>query len=285
MTVPGNGENDGESSTGEPRTESQRERLASEASGASQPSHAALLRAMDQARYDERLATARSVASHMAHDLGTPLNVIQMRATMIASGEFTGADVVTSAKKIAEQAERMTAMLNEVLAIVRRNREPALVNLLEVGRTAVDIANVAAGLRKVSVVLDPTSEPVHVQGDSGKLLQVMLNLILNGVQATAEGGTVLLATRPAQRSSAFDPSGPPVEHASIEVKDSGAGVPKDLFARIFKPFFTTRGAGEGAGLGLAIANGIVKDYGGWIDVESEVGKGSRFTVYLPRGAR
>jgi signal transduction histidine kinase len=137
----------------------------------------------------------------------------------------------------------------------------------------------------VKVALDPASEPVHVQGDPGKLLQVMLNIILNGVQATAEGGTVHLATRPAQRSSVFDPKGPPVDHASIEIRDAGSGIPKELFERIFKPFFTTRAAGEGAGLGLAIANGIVKDYGGWIDVESEVGKGSRFTVYLPRGAR
>jgi signal transduction histidine kinase len=244
-----------------------------------------LLQTMERLRQAERVAVARGVGSFMAHELGTPLQVIQARAMMLVSGEVTGDDAVKNAQKIADQATRMTSMINEMLAVVRRSGEASYVDLLEVAKTAVELANVAAAPHKVRVELDAASEPVRVKGESGKLLQVMLNLVANGVQASEEGGTVLLAARTAMRSPLYDPSGPPEEVASIEVRDSGSGIPKDLIARIFKPFFTTRGAGEGAGLGLAIANGIIKDYGGWIDVVSEVGKGSRFTVYLPRGAR
>jgi signal transduction histidine kinase len=244
-----------------------------------------LLQEMERLRQAERVATARGVGSFMAHELGTPIQVIQARAMMMVAGEVTGEAAVKNAKSIADQAARMTTLINEMLAVVRRSGQAHEVNLLEVAKTAVDLANVAAGPRKVRVALDAASEPVRVQGESGKLLQVMLNLVVNGVQATEEGGTVHLATRTAMRSPLYDPSGPPEAVASIEVRDEGSGIPKDLIARIFKPFFTTRAAGEGAGLGLAIANGIVKDYGGWIDVVSDVGKGSRFTVYLPRGAR
>ncbi|HLM76121.1 MAG TPA: HAMP domain-containing sensor histidine kinase, partial [Polyangiaceae bacterium] len=233
----------------------------------------------------ERVAVARGVGSFMAHELGTPLQVIQARAMMLVSGEVTGEQALKSAKSIADQATRMTSMISEMLEVVRRSGQPHPVDLLELAKTAVDLANVGARGRKVRVELDASSEPVHAKGEPGKLLQVMLNLVANGVQASEEGGTVHLATRRAMRSPLFDPNGPPEEVVSVEVSDSGSGIPKELIARIFKPFFTTPGAGEGAGLGLAIANSIVKDYGGRIDVVSEVGKGSRFTVYLPPGAR
>lgn len=244
-----------------------------------------LLQAMGRLLEDERVATARGVGSFMAHELGTPIQVIQARAMMLVEGDVTGEAALKNAKSIADQAARMTSMINEMLAVVRRNGEARQVNLLEVAQTAVELGDVTARTRKVRVELEGSSERVLVKGEPGKLLQVMLNLVVNGVQATKEGGTVHLATRMALRSPLYDPNGPPEEVASIEVRDSGSGIPKDLITRIFKPFFTTRGAGEGAGLGLAIANGIVKDYGGWIDVVSEVGKGSLFTVYLPRGAR
>lgn len=244
-----------------------------------------LLGVMEELRQAERVAVARGVGSFMAHELGTPLQVIQARAMMLVTGEVTGEAALKSAKSIAEQAVRMTSMISEMLAVVRRSGEVHAVDLLEVAKTAAELANVAARARKVRVELDSSSESAKVKGDAGKLLQVMLNLVENGVQASEEGGTVHITTRTTLRSPHFDPNGPPEEVASIEVRDTGSGIPKELIARIFKPFFTTRGAGEGAGLGLAIANSITKDYGGWIDVESDVGKGSRFTVYLPRGAR
>lgn len=243
-----------------------------------------LLAKMDELRQAERLSVARGVGSFMAHELGTPLQVIQVRAMMLVSGEVTGEAAVKSAKSIVEQTARMTSILNEMLAVVRRTGEARMVDLLELAKTAAELASVGARARKVRVELDPSSGSAHVTGERTKLLQVMLNLIANGVQASEEGGTVHLATRTVLRSPRYDPKGPPEKLASVEVRDAGCGIPKELFQQIFKPFFTTREAGDGAGLGLAIAHSIVKDYGGWIDVESDVGKGSRFTVYLPRGA-
>ena len=77
----------------------------------------------------------------------------------------------------------------------------------------------------------------------------------------------------------------PREHALLEVEDQGAGMPEHVVSRVFEPFFTTKGVGEGTGLGLSVAYGMVRDHGGFMQVESEPGRGSRFSVFLPVGAR
>jgi two-component system NtrC family sensor kinase len=246
----------------------------------------AYIAAMDRLRHADRLATLNKLASHIAHELGTPLNVIEAYATMMASGEITGAAVAKNARIIAEQAGRMTKIIKDIVTFARRHPSEALpVDLLALTRTAVALSDVAGRARKVTLELDGSSQSVEVTGDSGKLLQVIMNLILNGVQAAPEGGTVRVATGVKSHPPADDPEGPPVEHAAIEVSDQGSGIPKESLGKVFKPFFTTKKADEGAGLGLAVAQQIAKDHGGLIEVQSEVGKGSCFTVYLPRGAR
>jgi two-component system, NtrC family, sensor kinase len=244
-----------------------------------------LLVVMDGLRSAERFALLRRLTSHIAHELGTPLNVIQMRAQMMESGEFEGPLLKKNANIIAERAAHMTKILRDVLEFARSHVvEPELVELRELAKTAAALQAVTAERRGVRVELDPSSEPAEVAGDPAKFLQVMMNLLLNGVQATREGGTVHIATRLVRRSH-LEFGGPEAEFGVIEVRDTGPGIPKELTEQIFKPFFTTRDPGEGAGLGLCLVQGIAKDHGGWIDVESEIGKGSRFTVYLPRGAR
>jgi two-component system, NtrC family, sensor kinase len=245
-----------------------------------------LLVTMDRLRHSERIATLRRLASHIAHELGTPLNVIEARALMMSSGEFEGDAMLKNARIIAEQAGRMTKIIRDVIDFAdRHGTKRDAVDLLELTTKAVALTNVASARRGVSTEVDASSVPVEVQGDPGKLLQVAMNLLLNGVQVTEEGGTVSIATRSVWRKPHEDPGGPEAEFGVIEVRDHGRGIPNELHSQIFKPFFTTKEAGEGAGLGLSVAQGIVRDHGGWIDVESEVGKGSRFTVYLPRGVR
>jgi signal transduction histidine kinase len=99
--------------------------------------------------------------------------------------------------------------------------------------------------------------------------QVLMNLVLNAIQAIRGAGTVRVVTRTAD------------DRCVIEVEDTGCGIPANLLPRIFDPFFTTKGTGEGTGLGLSVSLGIVERHGGELLVESEVGKGSTFTVLLP----
>jgi len=249
-------------------------------------SEGARLAAMDRLRHTDRLATIGRLASHIAHELGTPLNVIEAYALMTASGEVTGEAVQKNAKIIATQAGRMTKIIQDMLKSTRKYpANKASFDLLEIARTAVSLTAVSSEQLGVRLAIDPESQPTPMVGDADKLLQVAMNLLLNGVQATPEGGTVTLAVRAKHRPSPEEPEAPPEELATLEVRDQGAGITKDCLADIFKPFFTTRGTGGGIGLGLSVAQGIIKEHGGWIEVESNVGQGSCFTVYLPLGAR
>jgi signal transduction histidine kinase len=117
--------------------------------------------------------------------------------------------------------------------------------------------------------------------DAEQIRQALTNLVLNGVQAIGEGGRVQVGLRVERARPPADHGGPETEYACLYVKDDGVGMSKDVLAHIFEPFFTTKRVGEGTGLGLSVTYGIVREHGGWIDVASEPGAGSRFCIYLP----
>jgi signal transduction histidine kinase len=136
---------------------------------------------------------------------------------------------------------------------------------------------VATEARKKNVALQKNYAPdlPSVRLDAEQLKQVLLNILLNAVQAIKGEGTIWIETRTVQvpieeRAEAF---------IQIEVRDTGVGIPKENLERIFDPFFSTRA--EGSGLGLAISHQIIHDHGGFISVESEVGKGTSFKIHLP----
>jgi signal transduction histidine kinase len=116
-----------------------------------------------------------------------------------------------------------------------------------------------------------------IYADPNQMKQVILNLIQNALQAMPEGGELFIQTR-RQSSSGY-------EGIALAFKDNGEGIPTNIIDRVFEPFFTTRPVGKGTGLGLSVIYGIVTDHGGHIDVESQPGQGSCFTVCLPVGSR
>jgi two-component system NtrC family sensor kinase len=130
--------------------------------------------------------------------------------------------------------------------------------------------------------MEDGSEPVNVKADPSQMQQTLMNLVINGIQAMREGGTLTLEFWQERARPQGAPDRPEAPYLVICVKDEGEGIPRENINKIFDPFFTTKGVGEGTGLGLSVAFGIVKEHEGWIDVESEVGKGSCFKVYLPR---
>ncbi|MBX3157839.1 MAG: HAMP domain-containing histidine kinase [Deltaproteobacteria bacterium] len=243
--------------------------------------------ATEQLRHADRLTTVGKLASGLAHELGTPLNVVRGRAKLITDREVEGQDVVDSARIVVEQAERMTALIRQLLDFARpRPLQKLPVNAAGLARRVCEL--VATIARKGNVVLVPPAaddggggEDLHAEADDGQLTQVVTNLVVNAVQATPAGGEVSLACRAMDRAPPPYVGGARRTWVAIEVRDSGSGMDDATRTRIFEPFYTTKEVGDGTGLGLSISWGIVREHGGWIDVVSSPNKGSRFTVYLP----
>jgi signal transduction histidine kinase len=239
------------------------------------------LAARERLLHEDRLRTVGQLASGVAHELGTPLSVIGLRANAIAAGETNAGEAAKSAKVIAEQADRMSALVRQLLDYARRPAgQHALVDARDVARRASDMLAPLARARHVALEIVPATEPASVEADPAQLEQVITNLVLNAVQAMPGGGTVRLACG---HGRLVPPAGhgEPGDRCWIEVADDGPGVAPEHLPHLFEPFFTTKGVGEGTGLGLAVAQTIAEEHGGWIAVESSAGKGARFRLVLP----
>jgi signal transduction histidine kinase len=240
-------------------------------------------------RHSEKLATIGQLAAGIAHEVGTPLNVIGGRARTMEKKADDPEAVAKNAGIIAAQTQRITKIIQQLLDFARR---PASV------RTSVDLTEVAkgcldflehqlelgrVGARIDAFVSDGEGAPAHpiVVGDADQLQQVCLNLCLNGVQAMPDGGELRLATRALVRRRPGLDLAPPGRFVVLEVADTGVGIPEADRERIFEPFYSTKPSGGGTGLGLAVSVGIVKDHDGWIEIDSRQGGGTVFRVFLP----
>ena len=260
---------------------------------------AARLAAVEQLRHADRLKTVGRLASGVAHELGTPLNVVGGRAELIASGQLPPADVTLSAQAIKREVDRMAAIVRQLLDFARRGsprRQDA--DLGEIVRDSLKLLQPLAQRHDIQLTVHGDEQPMKVRVDAGQIQQVVTNLVDNAIQAQPGGGNVdvrlaetrrgrppgsggLETERPAEREPAGD-AATPQPFYTISVEDQGTGIEAEHREHLFEPFFTTKDVGEGTGLGLSVSFGIVQDHGGWIDVVSEPGRGSRFTVYLPR---
>lgn len=232
---------------------------------------------VEQLRHRDRLALAGQIAAGIAHELGTPLNVISGRAQLILEKDATREEIERHVRSIREQSERVTATIRQLLDFVRR-RGPDLgpADLNELCRQVLEMIRPLAAKRQVQLELVATGETAVVHVDYNQIQQAVSNLIMNAIQAMAEGGQVQVRVRSVAPDESKD------VQVAIEVEDTGTGIAQENVKRIFEPFFTTQKAGEGTGLGLSITEGIVRDHGGRIEVRSQIGAGSRFTLYFPR---
>jgi two-component system, NtrC family, sensor kinase len=242
------------------------------------------IKALEQLRHEDRLKTIGLLASGVAHELGTPLNVVSGRATMIASGDLSTGEISDSACVIKSQAERMTSIIKQMLDFARRS--PSEMRVVELGgivRRTIDILSPLASKHAVSLRLDGDQHPLPAILDPQKLEQVLTNLVVNAIQSMQRAGEVRISIRCERSRSPAGDREPEREYIRIDISDEGRGIRAEDIPRIFEPFFSTKQAGHGTGLGLSIVQGIVQEHGGWMDVASEVGKGSRFSVFLPKG--
>lgn len=244
----------------------------------------ARMHALERLRHTDRLTTIGQLAAGVAHELGTPLSVITGRAEMIVSGEAAGERATASARVIVDQAAHMAELIRELLDFSRqRGPRFGLVSVRAVcARTAETLA-VVARPRGVTIATALSEDPLLASADEHQLEQALVNLLVNAIQAMPSGGRVEV-TSTERRTRPPGDRAPEGDFICVTVTDQGAGIPPEHLARLFEPFFTTKDPGEGTGLGLSVAHGIVRDHGGWIEVESEIGRGSRFSLYLPATA-
>jgi signal transduction histidine kinase len=253
----------------------------------------ARIAAIEQLRHADRLSTVGKLASGIAHELGTPLNVVSGRAQLIAESVQAGAsdrigeaavlDVTDNVRIIVEQTRRMSAIIRQLLDFARRRGvQKASYDLRQLVAQTVSMLQPLAEKRGVALAIEPTATPASAQVDASQIQQVLTNIVVNAIQSMPKGGTVTISLRP----SSAQPPGTEITEGTrfeIAVRDQGDGIAPEVLLHVFEPFFTTKAVGEATGLGLSVAYGIVQEHGGFITVESEPGRGSRFAIHLPRG--
>ncbi len=255
-----------------------------EAHHATQQEAAERIATLEQLRHADRLRTVGRLASGVAHELGTPLNVVSGRADMIAGGRLSKEEVLDGAQAIKSEADRMTGIIRHLLDFARRSTpNRTTIDLRTVTEQTLSLLAPLAHKRGATLTFvgDSTTSFVALV-DSGQIQQVLSNLVVNGLQSREEGATVTVGLRVEHVTPPEETELDEGDYHCLFVQDDGTGISSDVREHLFEPFFTTKGVGEGSGLGLSIAYGIVTEHGGWIDVTSEVDHGSCFSVYLPR---
>ena len=244
---------------------------------------AARIAALEQLRHADRLTTVGKLASGVAHELGTPLNVVVARAEMIASGDAAGDESRDCARIIVESAQRMTRIIRQLLDFARR-RGPRKekCDLAFLASRAIQLVQPIAERRHVKTAVTIAAPAPEASVDVAQVEQAVTNLVVNAIQASEEGAAVDIEVGGCSAQPPADVGGSLGEWLAVRVRDRGAGIAPDVLPHIFEPFYTTKDVGSGTGLGLSVAYGIARDHGGWIAVDSALGRGSVFTLYLPR---
>lgn len=238
------------------------------------------------ANRSQRLESIGTLAGGIAHDLNNVLTPILMGAKLLTSGRGV-ANREGLLETISASAQRGADLIKQLLAFaggIRGERSPVQVNKI----VAETLKMMEHTLQKsVSIESSVDEDCPTVLGDATELAQVLMNLSINAHDAMPSGGILTISTVSTQldeKASQMNPEARSGRYVLLKVADTGSGMSNEILDRIFDPFFTTKDIGRGTGLGLATVQGIVKSHGGFINVYSELGRGTTFSVYLPADA-
>jgi signal transduction histidine kinase len=220
-----------------------------------------------------KIAALGTFTAGVAHEINNPLNNISLTAEALI--EDFGPEIPGEAKElvldILFQSERAADVVGNLLDFSRSERSSSCTLLVEdVIRRTIKLVKNQMMLSGIQPRVKIAPGIPKIRGTLRHLQQVFLNLFLNAIHAMPDGGELTVEAKPYSE-----------EFVRIEVKDTGVGIKAEDLQKIFDPFYTTKGVGRGTGLGLSVTYAIVKEHGGYIEVDSAVGKGSTFSVYIP----
>jgi signal transduction histidine kinase len=227
------------------------------------------------ARADKLIAVGQ-LAATLAHEIGSPLQVLVGRARALATRDYPAERVSRHATIIADQAERIAGIVEGLLSYARQrpgHAEPTA--LPEAAASVVELLQGEAKRRGVAVSSAADPRLPDVVCDGARFQQVVFNLLHNALEASSKGSTVEISFRAEKREDGT------MEGIRMTIVDEGVGIASEDLPHVFEPFFTTRVEGGGTGLGLVVARSIVRDDGGTIAIDSELGRGTRVTVRYP----
>lgn len=238
----------------------------------------------DQLYHVQKLESIGTLAGGVAHDFNNILSIIIGYGNLLEKSLGKGILSRIYIQKILKSAERATNLVQGLLAFSRKQgscQKPAPINSI-----LLPVKSLLSRLIGEDIVLDivPAKKDCIVMADSGQMEQVLINLATNARDAMPNGGKLTIQADIVELGGEFIRThgyGETGEYARISVFDTGVGMDKETQQRIFEPFFTTKEVGKGTGLGLSIVYGIIKQHGGYINVESKPGKGAAFRIYLP----
>jgi len=230
----------------------------------------------------QKMDTVGQLAGGIAHDFNNVLQAIIGYSDLLLASHRPTDHAFQDIMQIKQNANRAASLVRQLLAFSRR--QTLRPEVMSVGEALSDLTLLLKRLlgERVDLDLKHGREIWPVKADVNQFEQVIVNLAVNARDAMPAGGRLLIRTANVA-DGADRPMGVPAgEHVLIEVLDTGEGIPPDVMEKIFEPFFTTKEIGKGTGLGLSTVFGIVKQSGGTIDVQSTVGEGTAFRIYLPR---
>lgn len=232
----------------------------------------------------QKMQAVGQLAGGIAHDFNNLLTAISGHCDLLMLRHDKGDPDYADLDQISQNANRAANLVSHLLAFSRKQTlKPQQLDLRD---TLADLSHLLNRLVGEKVTLDFRHDPRldPVRADRGKIEQVIMNLVVNARDAMAQGGRIDITTQNAE----FDEpqlhgrfAVPPGRYVKVTVADQGSGIAPDVQGKIFEPFFTTKRVGEGTGLGLSTAYGIVKQTGGYILCDSVMGEGTAFTIYLP----
>jgi two-component system cell cycle sensor histidine kinase/response regulator CckA len=242
----------------------------------------------DQLRQAQKMEAFGQLAGGVAHDFNNILAVIMGYTSLLLEHGNLNVDIKDQLAEIYSAGERAANLTRQLLTFSRKRQ--MTVSLLDLNEVVSSMTKMLRRIIGENINLQCSLSPdlPAVEADEGMVEQILMNLVVNARDAMPGGGQLIISTRPVATDSAYFQGNPDArvrEFVCLSIQDMGCGMSPEIKARIFEPFFTTKNEGKGTGLGLATVHGIVKQHQGWIEVESQVGVGTTFKIFLPASTR
>ena len=230
----------------------------------------------------EKLASVGLLAAGIAHELNNPLTGVLTFTTLLRKKIPDGSADAEDLDLVIRETKRCATIIRRLLDFAReKTPEKKFADLNRVIEDTARIIERPASFRDIEIAMDLDPQLPRVWVDADLIKQVIMNMLVNAQHAIEHEGSITVRSRRLPLPKSPEPGMEPVPMVEISIIDSGCGIPEKNLKRIFDPFFTSKEVGKGTGLGLSVSHGIVRAHGGLIEVESAVGKGSTFRIYLP----